>query len=43
VTCCRAKGTICKQFSDAHTSTFAQATAAKIVFLGQADGGGWED
>ena len=83
-----AKATMCKQFSDAHTSTFAQATAAqylkaaacrprwptcarsmasgrrvmgesaeartgrrhrihaaarRIVFLGQADGGGRED
>ena len=25
-----AKATMCKQFSDAHTSTFAQATAARV-------------
>ena len=25
-----AKATMCKQFSDAHTSTFAQATAAAV-------------
>ena len=26
-----AKATMCKQFSDAHTSTFAQATAAEYL------------
>ncbi|MEN9779084.1 MAG: hypothetical protein RL014_232 [Pseudomonadota bacterium] len=30
-----AKATICKQFSDAHTSTFAQATAAQYLKAGR--------
>ena len=30
-----AKATMCKQFSDAHTSTFAQATAAQYLASGQ--------
>ncbi len=30
-----AKATMCKQFSDAHTSTFAQATAAKYLAAGR--------
>ena len=30
-----AKATICKQFSDAHTSTFAQATAAEYLQAGR--------
>lgn len=30
-----AKATMCKQFSDAHTSTFAQATAAKYLKAGR--------
>ena len=30
-----AKATMCKQFSDAHTSTFAQATAAKYLQAGR--------
>jgi 2-aminoadipate transaminase len=30
-----AKATMCKQFSDAHTSTFAQATAAQYLKLGR--------
>jgi DNA-binding transcriptional MocR family regulator len=30
-----AKATMCKQFSDAHTSTFAQATAAQYLKAGR--------
>jgi DNA-binding transcriptional MocR family regulator len=30
-----AKATMCKQFSDAHTSTFAQATAAQYLLAGR--------
>ncbi|OYY52317.1 MAG: aspartate aminotransferase, partial [Polaromonas sp. 39-63-203] len=30
-----AKATMCKQFSDAHTSTFAQATASQYLKLGR--------
>jgi DNA-binding transcriptional MocR family regulator len=30
-----ARATMCKQFSDAHTSTFAQATAAKYLKAGR--------
>ncbi len=30
-----AKATMCKQFSDAHTSTFAQATAARYLLAGR--------
>ncbi len=30
-----AKATMCKQFSDAHTSTFAQATAAQYLQMGR--------
>ena len=30
-----AKATMCKQFSDAHTSTFAQATAARYLAAGR--------
>ena len=30
-----AKATMCKQFSDAHTSTFAQATAARYLQSGR--------
>jgi len=30
-----AKATMCKQFSDAHTSTFAQATAAQYLWSGR--------
>ena len=30
-----AKATMCKQFSDAHTSTFAQATAARYLMAGR--------
>ncbi|MBS0608276.1 MAG: PLP-dependent aminotransferase family protein [Proteobacteria bacterium] len=30
-----AKATMCKQFSDAHTSTFAQATAAQYLMAGR--------
>jgi 2-aminoadipate transaminase len=30
-----AKATMCKQFSDAHTSTFAQATAAQYLKSGR--------
>jgi DNA-binding transcriptional MocR family regulator len=30
-----AKATMCKQFSDAHTSTFAQATAAQYLRAGR--------
>ncbi len=32
------KATMCKQFSDAHTSTFAQATAAKYLAAGRMPG-----
>ena len=33
-----AKATMCKQFSDAHTSTFAQATAAQYLKAGRMPG-----
>ncbi|MEX1165672.1 MAG: PLP-dependent aminotransferase family protein [Hydrogenophaga sp.] len=33
-----AKATMCKQFSDAHTSTFAQATAAHYLLAGRMPG-----
>jgi DNA-binding transcriptional MocR family regulator len=33
-----AKATMCKQFSDAHTSTFAQATAAQYLKSGRMPG-----
>ena len=33
-----AKATMCKQFSDAHTSTFAQATAAQYLAAGRMPG-----
>jgi len=33
-----AKATMCKQFSDAHTSNLTQATAAKYLGLGRLDG-----
>jgi DNA-binding transcriptional MocR family regulator len=33
-----AKATMCKQFSDAHTSTFAQATAAQYLEAGRMPG-----
>ena len=33
-----AKATTCKQFSDAHTSTFAQATAAQYLKAGRMPG-----
>lgn len=33
-----AKATMCKQFSDAHTSTFAQATAAQYLSAGRMPG-----
>jgi len=33
-----AKATMCKQFSDAHTSTFAQATAAQYLLAGRMPG-----
>ncbi len=33
-----AKTTMCKQFSDAHTSTFAQATAAQYLLAGRMPG-----
>ncbi len=33
-----AKATMCKQFSDAHTSTFAQATAAQYLIAGRMPG-----